>query len=86
MFVKNFLLYIHTLATCCYAYFISKGYLCHSLGVLVVLYFHTDYQIVQIPVFYRPSLASKKDSGRKYYPKIGDQNLGNLQPHVEFKD
>ena len=49
--VKNFLLCIHALATCCYAYFISKGYLCHSLGMLVVLYFHTDYQIVQIPVF-----------------------------------
>ena len=77
---------IQALATCCYVYFISKEYLCHSLGVLVVLYFHTDYQIVQIPVFYRPSLASKKDSGRKYYPKIGDQNLGNLKPHAEFKD
>ena len=72
--------------TCCYVYFISKGYLCHSLGVLVVLYFHTDYRIVHIPVFYRPSLASKKDSERKYDPKIGDQNLGNLKPHAEFKD
>ena len=77
---------IQALMTCCYAYFISKGCLCHSLGVLVVLYFHTDYQIVQIPVFYRPSFASKKESERKYDPNIGDQNLGNLNPHAEFKD